>query len=189
MKLVLSALAAAITAMPAMADGLYINGGANIVEIDGEVLSNPDGQYQATMLFANAGLDFTDHLGAEFDIQAGISDAEETDDFYMTDDRIRINSLAGFYAKLGVPLADILWVGGRVGAVGGDVRVSIRDQLTGDTFRRSGEVAGLGYGGVATLDFADGIFMRFDYTRYALEDFDGVPFDADGYSLSLGMRF
>lgn len=189
MKTIVSAAVAAIAASPAMAQGLYINGGANLVDIDGDVLSNPEGEYQAGTVFGNVGFDFTKNFGAELDIQVGVSDAEATDNFAMTEDRISINTFAGVYAKAGVPLADFLWIGGRVGAVGGDLDVEIVDQVTGQSFSGEGSVSGIGYGGVVTVDFASNMFLRFDYTRYDLEDDGDASFEADSFALSLGMRF
>lgn len=188
MKSIICLAAFAAMSAPAMADGLYFSAGGQAIDIDGEILLNPEGDYQAGAITGIAGYDFNAIFGAELEVSLGVVDAEETDDFFGTEDTISVESFAGVYAKAGIPL-DRLWIGARAGAVGGEFELEVRDQFSGDVEYAEGSVDGVGYGGVITLDLRDNIFLRGDYTIYDLETEGGLDFDAESISVTVGMRF
>lgn len=188
MKTIICTAVVLAAGAPAMAQGAYFSGGGSVLDIDGDVLLNPDGDYQAGAITGIAGFDFNRVFGAELEVNVGVSDAEETDDFFGTEDTISVESFAGVYARAGIPL-NRLWIGARAGAVGGEFELEVRDQFSGDVEYTEGSVDGVGYGGVVTLDLRDNIFLRGDYTIYELESEGGLDFDATSVAVTVGMRF
>ncbi|MEO1643286.1 MAG: outer membrane beta-barrel protein, partial [Pseudomonadota bacterium] len=85
----------------------------------------------------------------------------------------------GIYAKAGLPLGSQFEIFGRAGLGFQELEVSGGGAPT--TF---GSESGFAFGGGASFDISETIYIRGDYTRVAL---DGV--DIDEIGVSLGFRF
>lgn len=167
----LAVAAAALACAPAVAEGFYVDGGYTFTSIDVDVATTST-DVDLGSLTLRGGYDFTQNLGVELEGSFGVSDED------ILGATVEQNYLVGAYGKVQAPLGDTVAVFARAGIVNTELEVS------GGGISESASETGVGFGVGGTIDFAENLYVRGDYTRLDIDDLD-----ADTFTISLGMRF
>ncbi|MEL7232581.1 MAG: porin family protein [Pseudomonadota bacterium] len=167
----LAVAATALAATPAVAEGFYADGGYTFTSID---LEDEGTSFDVDLgsITARGGYDFTENLGVELEGSFGVADED------IAGASVELSYLVGAYGKVQAPLGETFNVFARAGVVNAELEVS--GGGISETFSDTGYGLGLG----ATLDVAENLYVRGDYTRLDIEDLE-----ADTFTISLGFRF
>lgn len=168
----------------------YADVGVNVIQFDGAAVLNPDETYDVTTIQGRVGYQMNKFFSLELDLSVGVGEAEVEDQNFGTLDTIKAGTFAGIYARGGFNPVEKLHVFGKVGAVGGDLEITVQS-LSNSSIRSEseGNVNGIGYGLGFQLDFTDKLFVRGDYTRYDMESEGGFEIEADTFGIAVGTRF
>ncbi|MEM1037460.1 MAG: porin family protein [Pseudomonadota bacterium] len=168
----LAVATAALAAGPAFAEGsFYADGGYTFTAIDLED-SGTSLDVDLGSITARGGYDFTENFGVELEGSFGVADED------VLGATVELSYLIGAYGKVQAPLSETLNVFARAGVVSAELEVS------GGGISESASETGFGIGVGATIDFAENLYVRGDYTRLDIEDLE-----ADAFTISLGVRF
>jgi len=171
--------AAAVPAAGAPAQGLYVDGGYTFIGIDLE----DDGASFDTDLGAitgHVGLGINEYLAVEGELGVGVDDEEISGGGVSAE--LGLNYLVGAYGKARYPVTDVLNVYARAGVVNAELEAEASGG--GSSFSGSESDTGFGIGVGADAHIGTNSGIRFDYTRYDIEDLE-----ADAFSIGYKYRF
>ena len=141
------------------------------------VMTDTDGEdVDIGAITGHGGWEFSPNFAVEGEVSVGIQD----DDINIagTDVAVSMNYLIGAYGRAQFPVSDQLVVFARAGLVNAELEA----EAGGFTESESESGAGYGIGAEFMLDAVNGV--RFDYTRYDIEDLE-----ADALTLAYKRRF
>ncbi len=171
--------AATVPAAGAMAQGFYADGGYTFIGIDVE-----DGgdSFDADLgaISGHFGYDINQYLAVEGEGAIGVDDEEVSGGGISVD--LGLNYLVGAYGKAKYPVTDALSLYARAGVVNAELELEVSGGGESASESASDTGFGIGLGAQANLGARSGI--RFDYTRYDIEDFE-----ADAFSIGYAYRF
>lgn len=151
----------------AVAEGWYADVGYTHAETDSDTFDVDLGA-----ISARGGYDFTENFGVEFEGAVGVSDED------ILGATVELNYLVGLYGKAQVPVAERVDLFARLGVVNAELEIS------GGGLSASNSETGVGFGVGGTFDLTQNVYLRGDYTRYDIEDYE-----ADAFTLGVGMKF
>ncbi|MCR9193382.1 MAG: porin family protein [Hyphomonas sp.] len=168
---------AALAVSPAaLAEGWYADGGYTHVTTDVDTgVGSADIDLGA--LSGRLGYDFHPNFGVEGELAFGVNDEEATQGGVTAS--LGLNYLVGAYGKAQLPVAENINLFARAGIV----QAELEAEVTGLGSASDSET-GAGYGVGGTVDVAENIYIRGDYTRYDIEDVE-----ADAFTIGVGVKF
>ena len=171
--------AAAAPAGAASAQGFYVDGGYAFIGIDVE---DSGAEFDADIgaLIGHGGYDINQFLAVEGELAIGIDDEEVSAGGF--DANLGLNYLVGAYGKASYPLVETVSVYARAGIVNAELEAEVSGPGGSASATESDTGYALGLGADAFLGDHGGI--RFDYTRYDIEDLE-----ADAFSIGYKFRF
>ncbi|MBR9833599.1 MAG: porin family protein [Alphaproteobacteria bacterium] len=170
MKKFLPALlaAGAVAVSPAaFAEGWYADIGYTHSSADSDL-----GDIDLGAISARGGYDITENFAVELEGALGVADED------ILGANVELNYLIGAFGKAQVPVSDRVDLFARAGVVNGEIEAS------GGGFSASDSETGFGIGVGGTMDLANNFYLRGDYTRYDIEDYE-----ADAFTIGVGMKF
>jgi len=199
--------ASLFVAMPAFADGFYIDGGISLIAVDGDDLIDPVIDPQFESLGAHFGVDVSKHFSVEGEAIIGLNSeyaigwgstidlGGDPAQYRWTDFRTdtSLNYIVGAYARADFPITSKLNVFGRLGyaQVELDQNTRVRSAVSNNeeelvvySVSNISVERGPAFGAGATYDLTDKIYVRGDLTRYDIDfgELDNLMFGA-------GIRF
>ena len=172
----LLAATAALTAPTAMADNWYADGGYAFADVDVDTgFGSVDMDLGA--IGGHVGYTATPYVALEGEVLVGVKDEDWSLDGNSAS--VGLNYLVGAYGKLQAPLGERTSVYARAGVVNAEVDVS----ATG-LGSASDSDTGAGYGLGGMIDLNENIFIRGDYTRYDINEFE-----SDTFMVGVGAKF
>lgn len=181
MKLFISSLAtAALVAAPAIAQegSFYGDIGYQYISVDEDGVEADLGA-----IVAHGGYNFTDFLSVEGEVAVGIQDEDvSVGDVDPIDVSVGLNYLIGAYGRVQAPLSENFTVFARAGVVNAELEAEASAGGVTASESESETGAGYGVGGEFRFDAVNGV--RFDYTRYDIEDLE-----ADAFTIAYSRKF
>ncbi|MCI4645116.1 MAG: porin family protein [Hyphomonadaceae bacterium] len=171
--LVSVSLFAAGLALPAVAQdtGFYGDVGYTYVMTDTD-----DADVDIGAITGHGGWEFSPNFAVEGEVSVGIQDDEVSVGGTNVD--VSMNYLIGAFGRAQLPVGDQIVVFARAGLVNAEIEA----EAGGFSESQSESGAGYGVGAEFMLDAVNGV--RFDYTRYDIEDLE-----ADALTLAYKRRF
>ena len=143
--------------------------------------TDSDGEdFDLGAITGHGGLVFAPNFAVEGEISVGVVDEDVS--VGGTDVSVNLNYLIGAYGRAQLPVTEQLTLFARAGLVNGEIEAEASGG--GVTVRDSESETGAGYGvgGEYMFDAVNGV--RFDYTRYDIEDLE-----ADAFTIAYKRRF
>lgn len=167
---------AVITAVPtASAAGLYGDVGYVFLSADTDGASVDLGAIEGHVGYA-----FNDTFAIEGELGLGVAD--ETYSGGGLSVTVSENYNVGIFGVANLPVTEKLDLFARAGWV--QTELEAKASFAGTSFTESEAEDGFAFGVGAKFAFTDKIYLRADYTRYDISDFE-----ADGFMIGVGMKF
>ena len=179
MKTFLPALmvTAAVAVSPtALAQGWYADAGYTHITTDVDA-GTSSADIDLGAISGRVGYDINPNFGFEGELAVGVNDEEATEGDITAS--LGLNYLVGAYGKAQLPVAENVNLFARAGVVNAELEAEVTG--LGST---SDSKTGAGFGVGGTVDINERFYVRGDYTRYDIEDFE-----ADAFTVSLGVKF
>lgn len=169
--------ATALVAIPsATAEGWYADGGYTLLSSDVDA-GGVSADIDLGAISGRVGYDLNQNFGFEGEVAIGVDDEDFSDG--VTNASIGLNYLVGAYGKAQLPVTDQFNVFARAGVVNAELEAEVTG-IGSDSDSETG--AGFGVGG--TFDVTPAMYVRGDYTRYDIEDYE-----ADAFTVAVGVKF
>lgn len=168
---------AAVAFTPAaLAEGWYADGGYTHITTDVDTGAG-SADIDLGAISGRVGYTLNPNFAVEGELAVGVNDEEATQGAVTAS--LGLNYLVGAYGKAQVAVAENVNLFARAGIVNAELEA----EVTGLGSASDSET-GAGYGVGGTVDVAENIYVRGDYTRYDIDDVE-----ADAFTIGVGVKF